>query len=204
MVFGTIMLIFSMSITSALFTERQSLLFGWLFGQPERSYHLNELIRLTGLGSASVQAELRRLTDAGIVLSERIGNLRRFRANPDSLVFSELTQMTRKLLGVEAQLREALDELQPPVRAAWLFGSIARGTDHAMSDIDVMVVADGLSLSDLIACLHPRETSLGRKINPTLYSVDEFTRRKADPASFVSKVLSGPVISLVESKEFRG
>ena len=70
-----------MSLASALFTESQSRLYPWLFGQPERSFHLSELRRLTGLGSASLQRELNRLAAAGLVHAERVGNLRRFQAN---------------------------------------------------------------------------------------------------------------------------
>ena len=77
-----------MSISSALFSESQSRVLQWLFGQSERSYHLSELRRLTLLGSASLQRELNRLVDAGLVQSERVGNLCRFQANPLSPVLS--------------------------------------------------------------------------------------------------------------------
>ncbi|MBU0829768.1 MAG: ArsR family transcriptional regulator, partial [Gammaproteobacteria bacterium] len=77
-----------MSVASAFLTERQARLFAWLFGQPTRSFHLSELRRLTGLGSASVQSELNRLTDAGLLVSDRVGNLRSFKANADSPIFN--------------------------------------------------------------------------------------------------------------------
>lgn len=101
-----------MSIASALFTNSQSRLFGWLFGQPERSYHLSEL---------------NRLVDAQLVASERTGNLRRFQANPDSPVFSELVALTRKTMSVQA---------------ACIYGSVAKQTDSAKSDIDVMLIGE--------------------------------------------------------------
>ena len=63
-----------MSISAALFSDSQSRIFRWLFGQPERSYHLNELRRLTGLGSASLQRELGKLAAAGLVHSEKVGS----------------------------------------------------------------------------------------------------------------------------------
>jgi hypothetical protein len=78
-----------MSIATALFSDSQVRLFCWLFGQPECSYHLSELGRLSKLGSASLQRELNRLVDANLVLSERVGNLRRFQANPRSPVYTE-------------------------------------------------------------------------------------------------------------------
>ena len=69
---GLIVLIFGMTMASALFTDSQSRLFSWLFSQPQRAYHLNELRRLTGLGSASLQRELNRLTSAGLVDAQAV------------------------------------------------------------------------------------------------------------------------------------
>ena len=166
-----------MSIADALFSESQSRLFRWLFGQPDRSFHLSELRRLTGLGSASLQRELRKLSEAGLVSSERVGNLRRFQANPKSPVFSELVTLTRKTLGIEPMLREALLPLVPRLRAAWVYGSVAKQTDTAKSDIDVMMIGENLVLGEVLEQLLPLETELGRKINPTCYSPAEFERR---------------------------
>lgn len=94
-----------MSISTALFSEGQSRVYRWVFGQPGREFYLSELRRLSGLGSATLQRELNSLADAGLVLSERVGNLRRIRANPQSPVFSELVALTRKTLGAEPLLR---------------------------------------------------------------------------------------------------
>ncbi|MBL8512940.1 MAG: nucleotidyltransferase domain-containing protein [Betaproteobacteria bacterium] len=104
---------------------------------------------------------------------------------------------------MEARLREVLLLVEPPIHAAWLFGSMAKGTDQSGSDIDVMIVRDDLTMAQLLERLHPLEMSLGRKINPTLYSIAEFERRNADPASFVNKVLSGPVIPIIQPEEQR-
>jgi predicted nucleotidyltransferase len=194
-----------MSIADALFSESQSRLFRWLFGQPERSFHLSELRRLTGLGSASLQRELRKLNEAGLVSSERVGNLRRIQANPKSPIFGELVTLTRKTLGIEPMLREALLPLIPRLRAAWVYGSVAKQTDNAMSDVDVMIVGENLALGEVLEQLLPLEAGLGRKINPTCYSSAEFERRRAEPDSFVNRVLAQPILPLVgEIDEFAG
>ena len=191
------MLIFGMSISFALFTDSQSRLYSWLFGQPERAFHLNELRRLTGLGSASLQRELNRLANAGLVDTQSVGNLRRFQANPQSPVYAELVALTRKTLGTVPVLRNALSPMQPGLQSAWVYGSVAKQTDTANSDIDVMLVGDNLLLSQVLACLAPAEVQLGRKINPSCYSPQEFERR-ADPDSFVNRVLSQPILPLIE------
>ena len=191
------MLIFGMNISAAIFTESQSRLFSWLFGQPERAYHLNELRRLTGLGSASLQRELNRLTTAGLVDAQAVGNLRRFQANAQSLVYAELVALTRKTLGTVPVLRDALQPLQPQLLSAWVYGSVAKQTDTARSDIDVMLVGNDLLLSSVLAALEPAEAQLGRKINPTCYSPQEFERRRAESDSFVNRVLSQPTLPLI-------
>jgi predicted nucleotidyltransferase len=186
-----------MSIAAALFSDSQSRVLLWLFGQPERSYHLSELRRLTGLGSASLQRELNRLAEADLVFSERIGNLRRFQANPQSPVFRELVDLTRKTLGVEPMLRDALSALVPDLQAAWVFGSVAKQTDTAQSDIDVMLIGENLLLGHVLELLMPLETQLGRKINPTCYNPADFERRRAEPDSFVNRVLAQPILPLI-------
>lgn len=191
------MLVFGMSIGSALFSDSQSRLFSWLFGQPQRAFHLNELRRLTGLGSASLQRELNRLAAAGLVDAQALGNLRRFQANPLSPVYNELISLTRKTLGMVPVLREALLPLQPNLQAAWIYGSVAKQTDTASSDIDVMLVGDDLTLSRVLECLEPAEALLGRKINPSCYSLHEFERRRAEPDSFVNRVLSQATLALI-------
>ena len=171
-------------------------MFRWVFGQPERSYHLSELRRLTGLGSASLQRELNKLAGAGLVRSERVGNLRTFRANAESPVYAELVGLTRKTLGVEPMLREALIPIAPKLEAAFIYGSVAKGTDTAKSDVDVMLVGRNLLLSKVLELLVPLEAQLGRKINPTCLTPAEFKRRRAERDSFVNRVLSQPTLAL--------
>jgi predicted nucleotidyltransferase len=186
-----------MSIATALFTESQTRVLPWLFGQPERAFHINELLRLTGLGSASLQRELKKLAEAGLVRSERVGNLRRFQANAESPVYGELVALTRKTLGIEPMLRDALEPLAPKVDVAFIYGSVAKGTDTAKSDIDVMLVGKELRLSKVLELVLPVEAQLGRKINPTCLTPAEFKRRRTERDSFVNRVLSQPTLSLI-------
>jgi predicted nucleotidyltransferase len=186
-----------MSIATALFSDSQSRVFRWVFGQPDRSYHLSELRRLTGLGSASLQRELNRLAGAGLVRTERVGNLRRFQANPQSPVYGELVGLTCKTLGLELVLREALLPLIPDLKAAWVYGSVAKQTDTAQSDIDVMLIGEDLLLGRVLELLVPLEAQLGRKINPTCYTPADFERRRAEPDSFVNRVLAQPILPLI-------
>ena len=152
---------------------------------------------MTGLGSASLQRELKKLAEAGLVRSERVGNLRRFQANAESPVYGELVALTRKTLGVEPLLREALEPLAPKLDAAFIYGSVAKGTDTAKSDVDVMLVGKNLLLSKVMELLVPLEAQLGRKINPTCLTPAEFKRRRAERDSFVNRILAQPTLPLM-------
>lgn len=186
-----------MSISSALFSESQARVLQWLFGQPERSYHLSELRRLTSLGSASLQRELNRLVDAGLVLSERLGNLRCFKANPLSPVYPELVSLTRKTLGVVPMIRTALAPMAERLNLAFIYGSVAKQTDTAGSDVDLLLVGESLSLNEILTLLMPLEEQLGRKINPACYTPTEYAKRVSEPDSFVNRILAQPTLPLI-------
>jgi predicted nucleotidyltransferase len=83
------------------------------------------------------------------------------------------------------------------VHAAWLYGSLAKGSDRAQSDIDVLIVADDLTLEEVYAALAPAEKRLGRNVSPTLYTSKEFERRRAAGNTFLSRVLAGKRILLI-------
>lgn len=189
-----------MSLATALFTDSQARLFSWLFGQPGRSYHLSELRRLTRLGSASLQRELNRLADAGLVLSEIVGNQRRFQANPGSPVYAELVTLTIKTLGVVPVLQQALEPLLSRLSTAFVYGSVAKGSDTARSDIDLLLVGDDLTLSEVLPLLLPAETQLGRKINPNCYTPAEYANRLGEADSFINRVLAQPILPLIGDK----
>ena len=185
-----------MSLKDAVFTDSQAKVYLWIYGQPERSYHLSELRRLTGLGSASLQREINRLVVAGLANSALKGNQRQISANRQSPLFKELSGLTRKVMGAAALLTEALLPIEQKIEVAFLYGSVAKQSDHAESDIDIMIVGSDLTLSELLDQLLPVEEMLCRKVNPTCYTVGEFKKRFSDTDSFVNKVLSQPIIQL--------
>jgi predicted nucleotidyltransferase len=171
--------------------------FGLLFGQPERSFFATELIGLAKGGSGAVQRELQRLTESGLVTVRRVGNQKHYQANRAAPIFEELRGIAVKTLGPAEAVREALVPLADRIRAAWIFGSIAKGTDRAQSDVDVMIVADGLTLEEAFTALEAAELSLGRKVSPTLYTSKEFERRQKANNPFLTKVLAGERILLM-------
>ena len=182
---------------SVLFTNTQQRVLACLFGQPDRSYFSNELIKLTGAGSGAVQRELKRLSESGLVTSEMRGNQRHFQANPHSPIFQELTQIVQKTFGLAHPIREALAPYREVIRCAFIFGSIAKKRDTVKSDIDLFVVSDKLSYSDLLNQLLGTEVRLGRGINTTIYTEADVKQRLLDDNSFLIRVLNQPKIWIV-------
>ncbi len=180
------------SLSGALFTATQQRVLACLFGESGRSYAVNELIQATGAGSGAVQSELARLAGSGLLTVEHVGNQKRYRANPDAPIHDELVSIVRKTFGLAEPLREALAPLSDRIHAAFLYGSIAKGSDTARSDIDLMVIADDLAYAEIMLALHPVAERLGRPINPTVYARDELRSRLDAGNSFVGRVLQQP------------
>lgn len=186
------------SISNVLFSGVQQRVLGLLFGQPDRSFYSNEIAKLGKItGRGSLQRELERMTAAGLITMTVIGNQKHYQANNNSPVFQEVRSITLKTFGLSDVLRKALSDYADAIRYAFIFGSVAKGTDTATSDIDVMVIADGLSYSQLFEALTKTEETLGRKVSPTLYSPDDFLKKVQGDNHFVTRVLHQPKIVLL-------
>jgi predicted nucleotidyltransferase len=185
------------SLSDALFSGVQQRVLRLLFGQADREFHGNEIMKLAQSGKGALQRELRRLTESGLVLVAQVGNQKRYRANPDSPVFAELTAIVRKTFGLSGELRDALQPIAGRISVAFVYGSVAKGTDTAASDIDLLVVSDSLSYQDLLAALAETEARLNRKVNPTLFSTTELERRRAESSDFVVRVLQQPKLFVI-------
>ena len=192
------------SLSDALFTNTQKRVLGLLFGQPDRSYFASELISLVNAGSGTVQRELEGLLDSGLITMTPVGNQKHYKANRAAPIFEELRSLVTKTVGLVDPLREALQPLAKQIRLALVYGSIAKGTDTARSDIDLMIITDDLPMERIFAALAPVEKLLGRPINPTLLTPKEFLDRRRSGQAFLTKVLAGDHIVLLGSEDAVG
>lgn len=184
-------------MADALLTRTQQRVLALTFGQPDRVFLQKELIEQAGAGSGGVRRELDRLTQSGLLLVERVGVQKHYRANRAAPIFEELRGIVVKTVALTDPLREALRPLRRHIRLALVYGSVARREDRAQSDIDLLVVADDLPLERLFARLDPVEKMLGRKVNPTTYTSAEYARRRKSSAPFLQKVLAREHIVLM-------
>ncbi|GGC19770.1 ArsR family transcriptional regulator [Pseudoduganella buxea] len=176
-------------IASALFTPAQQKLLGLLFARTGEGFHLNEIMRLTGLGSASAQRELKRLHESGLILSERIGNVRQFRPNKNSLVYEELTSIVKKTFGLVSVLNSALAPMRKSLNVAFVYGKTAQEQEASNDAIELLLIGENTTYGELLSRLPVAERILRRRINPNLYSLPDFQRRLREKQGFILDVL---------------
>jgi predicted nucleotidyltransferase len=179
-------------LAGALFSKVQLSVLGLLIGQPDRSFRISEIIRLVGSGSGAVQRELEALTAAGIFTVSSTGSQKLYGANRQSPIFEELYGLVLKTVGLLEPLKKALKPYQSKIEFAFVYGSIAKGTDIAKSDIDLMIIGEQITYGDIFLALQNAEKTLQRPINPNLMTPDEWRQRRNNKRAFVTKILEQP------------
>lgn len=178
------------TLAHQLFGQTRSAVLGALLLHPELSLHVRELARLTGASAGSLHRELRLLADMGLLLRQEVGRQVHYRANVAHPVHAELAQLMRKTAGLADVLRQALDPLGSKVELAFVYGSMASGTERAGSDVDLMVLGRA-SFADLARALAPAQAALRRDVNPTVMTRREFAQKLAAGDGFARSVARG-------------
>lgn len=106
-----------------------------------------------------------------------------------------------KTFGLADGLRAALAPLASRIDAAFVFGSVAKQEDTASSDIDVMIVSDSLGYADVFGALEPAAVTLGRPVNPTVYTTSQLRKRARQDNAFVTRVINQPKLWLIGTDE---
>jgi predicted nucleotidyltransferase len=167
---------------------------------PERSLHVREIARLTRTTAGTLNKELTRLHEAGLLNRERVGNQVQYSANRSHQIYPELAGILRKTVGLADVLIEALTPLAHDVKVAFVFGSMARGTETTGSDVDLLIIG-GADFGSVVDALHPAQQQLGREINPKVFSVREWKAKLRSKDSFLSEIMAEPKIFLIGGED---
>jgi predicted nucleotidyltransferase len=124
-------------------------------------------------------------------------------ANREAPVFQEMRALVSKTIGIFSVLRSALQGLSKRIVAAFVYGSLAREEETAQSDIDLLVVGDA-TLDEVLSRLSAAEKTIGRPINPTVYSIAEFRSKVAAGNHFLHSVLKGRKVFLLGNEDELG
>jgi predicted nucleotidyltransferase len=128
-----------------------------------------------------------------------------YQANAKSPVFSELRGLIRKTFGVAQVLRSSLETIGSQIRVAFVYGSVAKGSETSASDIDLMIIGDDISLEVIVSALGDSQAELGRDINPSVYSTEDFCRKLTQGHHFLKTVLKGPRLFVIgDDSELEG
>jgi predicted nucleotidyltransferase len=180
--------------SEALFSKTQRGVLGLLFGNPDRSFYTNEIMRHVRAGIGAVQRELERLVSAGLLTVSRMGNQKHYQANRESAIFDEIAAIVSKTMdaaagvqGLAARESRAPYSLGPQARGfhvpkgrltaicrrhrvkrLGVFGSAARGDLTESSDLDLLVEFEKGAETSLFDMVHLQEDLshlFGRKVD---------------------------------------
>lgn len=188
------------NLSSALFGKTRRKVLGLFFSHPDESYYLRQITRLTGSGQGTVQRELKRLVEAGILIRSGRGRQIHYQANKDCPIFNELQGLMIKTAGLADELRNALAPLSKKIEFAAIYGSQASGAAESNSDVDLLIIGnvDELDLHKRIARV---EENLERTVNYALLDRREFDRRRQEKGGFLDRVLNKDLIFIVGNYE---
>jgi len=184
------------NIGTILFGKARRGILSLLYGHADEEYYMRQIARTTGIGIGPVQRELKKLTDSGIVRRRTRGRQVYYQANPETPVFKELKGLITKTTGIVDKLHDALVPAADQIRVAFIFGSIASGSEDKNSDVDVLVVGD-IPFGDVVTLLSEAEGQIGREINAVVYPVAEFSQKVRNGHHFVRNILEGEKIFLL-------
>ena len=199
----TIVLIMSttpIALSDVLFGQIRGRVLALLYGQVDKPLYLRQIARHVNASVGAVQRELEKLAEVDLITRTSVGNQVFYQVNQRNPVFVEMRALVSKTVGIFNILRSALEQLVEQVTVAFVYGSVARQEEKAQSDIDLMIIGN-VELDDVLARLSDSETTLGRAVNPTVYSVSEFKKKLGEGNHFLNAVVSGDKVFLIGNED---
>ncbi|HEX4604609.1 MAG TPA: nucleotidyltransferase domain-containing protein [Candidatus Angelobacter sp.] len=188
------------ALSNVLFGQIRGRILALLYGWHDKAFYVRQIARHVHISAGSVRRELEKLASVGLLTRTSIGNQVFYRANQANPVFAEMRALVNKTVGIFNVLRSALEKVTGQITIAFVYGSVARQTETAESDIDLLIVG-GVALDDVLFYLSQTETAVGRTVNPTVYSVEEFKQKLRDGNHFLNVVVEGPKVFLLGNED---
>jgi predicted nucleotidyltransferase len=185
-------------LSETLFGRTRGAVLSILYGHVGKRFYLRQLARLTNIALGPVQREIRQLVEAGLVSKKTVGTQTLYSANRESPVFREIKGLVTKTVGMHDVLAEALSSLRDEINLAFVYGSVARSREREHSDVDVMVVGN-VDFDAIVEKLRDAEKTLNREINPTVYSIREFSKKLR--GNFLKTVLAEKKLFIIGDED---
>lgn len=190
----------ALGLAEGLFSRVQLRVLALLYGQPDRIYQGAELIQLAASGVGAVHRETKRLVASGLVTVTPLGRQKLYRANRNSPIFAELHGLVMKTVGLAYPINDALRAFAGLIEIAFIYGSIAKGSDTAGSDVDLMIVGNRLTYPEIVAAMHSVEESIKHRISVNLMTPAEWRKKRSTDNPFLSRVMSQQRLLLIGSE----
>jgi len=187
-------------LASVLFGKTRRALLSILYGHPDESFYLMQLVRMVGAGKGAVQRELVQLTDAGIFFRNKIGNQIFYQADKNCPVYEELRLIVIKTVGYADVLKAALDKVKGKIKIAFIYGSVARAEETSVSDVDIMVIGD-VGFGEAVKAIQKAQQKLKREVNPSVYPHEEFVSKIKSGHHFIKRVMDDVKIFLIGDED---
>jgi len=179
----------------ALFPRTRQAILSAILLRPDKWWYLTDLAKHIGVSPSSLQRELPSLANSDLLISRKDGNRIYYKINPDCPIVAELQGIFVKTSGIADVIKSCLKKFIGKIEIAFVYGSVARMEELSTSDVDLMIIGD-VRLTELVPGLKRAEKTLGREVNPTIYSPQEFLQRHKKGDSFINTVLSDGKIFL--------
>ena len=185
-----------MSAVDFLFLPGIQKVLGQTYSHLDQDFTLNELLANAPGGRGTNQRHIDKLIQTGVLTEgPRRARQRSIKANTGYFLFDELRSIALKTFALKEPLQAALQPFADQIQEAFVFGSIAKQTDTAQSDIDLIIVGNAALLA-ITEVIGQAEQTLKRTINLSLYAPDEWAALKArDPV--LAQIANGPKIRIL-------
>jgi len=182
-------------VLDALFPRTRQAILSAVLLRPDKWWYLTDLANYLGVSPSSLQREIASLVNSDLLISRKDGKRVYYRINQNCPIVEELQAIFVKTSGIADVIRSCLKRFGDKIEIAFVYGSVARTEELSTSDVDLMIIG-GEGLADLAPGLRRAEKTLGREVNPTIYSPHEFLQRHKEGDSFVTTVMSDSKIFL--------
>ena len=189
--------------TSILFSEYRRRVLALLLLHPDERYYVREIARLTNTTAGTLHRELSKLAKSKVLLREQSGNQVYYQANRNFPIYTELTSILKKTSGLVDVLFDFLTPLAEKIEVAFVFGSVAKGTENLGSDIDVLIIGE-VDFTEAVEALYAAQASLGREINPKIYSREQWKASLQKQDLFIQGVLNNPKLFIMGAEHDLG
>lgn len=184
-------------LLGALFSPVERRVFGLIFGQPRRRFQSAELIRLVQGGIGSVHRILIRLEEVELVNVTWVGNQKFYQANDGCRIYPELCSMVAKTTGLVEPLAHALRPFARDIVAAFVYGPVGKKLQISGSEIELVVLSDGLDVRKLVSTLAPLEKTVGHPVPPVVFTPYEWGAKFDAPGSIIGRITRQPRLFVI-------